>query len=145
MEILPSNITLESLLLENLNCPTYKLTTEQQADIQNFIQKSPELLQKITTDINTIKMDGKIDIYDIPSIVQLLIDTYQLYSLDKTFLQSENVIIFIQYAMNVIIDSDFVVLPEFEKQIIERVVNNSIQLLQTTIDKKKISSFFCCK
>jgi len=145
--VVPSIKTLDSLLLENLNSPTYKLTTEQQTDIQHFIQQSPELLQKITTDINTIKVDDKIDLHMIPSIIQLLVDSYHLYSVDKTFLQGDNVIVFIQYTINVIIDSNFVVLPEFEKQIIESVVNSSIQLLDTKVIKtieNKGFSFFCC-
>jgi hypothetical protein len=139
---------LTTLLLDNLNSPIYHLSLDQQNCIKIFIQNSPEIFKKITTGINDIFKDGKIDLYDIPFIIQLLVDTYQLYNINNTSLNSDNVFVFIQYTIDVIIDSKFVVLPNYEKKIVETVVNSSIQLLKTNIvpNTKKCYSFnFCWK
>jgi hypothetical protein len=137
---------LTTLLLDNLSSPIYNLTLEQQNCIKVFIQNSPGVFEKITKDINDIYKDGKIDLYDVPFIIQLLVNSYQLYNVNNTLLKNDNLIVCIQYTINVIIDSKFIVLPEFEKRIIESVVNSSIQLLNTNIvpNTKKCFSFTSC-
>ena len=85
---------LKSLLLYNLTFPIYNLSLDQQNCIKIFIQNSPEIFEKITKDINDIYKDGKIDLYDVPFIIQLLVDTYQLYNVNNTLLNSENVFVF---------------------------------------------------
>jgi len=137
---------LKTLLLDNLTFPVYNLTLDQQKCIKIFIQNSPGIFEKITRDINDISKDGKLDLHDVPSIIQLLVDTYQLYNVNNTLLNRENVIVFIQYTINVIIDSKFIELPDFEKKIIEIVVNASIQLLKTNIvsNTKKCFHFQSC-
>jgi hypothetical protein len=136
---------LGDLLLSNLSSPKYNLTTEQQTIIQTFIQKSPTVVEKLSGDINAITSDGKLDLHDIPHIIQLLADTYQLYSESNPLLAGDNLIVFIQYTVNVIIDSKFVELPYFEKEIIEALVNTCIQLLRTNIIPKVKSWFPCYK
>jgi len=137
---------LKSLLLYNLTFHIYNLSLDQQNYIKIFIQNSPEIFEKITKDINDIYKDGNIDLHDIPFIIQLLVDTYQLYNVNNTLLNTENVFVFIQYTIDVIIDSKFVELPDFEKKIIETVVKSSIQLLKTNIvpSTKKCYSFTSC-
>lgn len=132
---------LEILLLNNLNSPVYKLTPEQQTMIQHFVQNSPTVFEKIIDDIRNITKDGNIDLHDIPCMVKLLADSYSLFTED-------NLIVFIQYTINLIIDSKFVTLPDTEKQTIETVLNISIQLLKTNIVPKVkswYSSIYCWK
>lgn len=133
---------LGGLLLSNLSSPKYNLTTEQQTVIQTFIQSSPAVFEKISDNINAITKDGKLDLHDIPYIIQLLADMYQL---NNPLLAGDNLIVFIQYTVNVIIDSKFVELPEFEKQIIDTLVNTCIQLLKINIIPKVKSWFSCYK
>ena len=131
-----SNILLHNLsklLLDNLTNSTYNLTTEQQTLIECFIKKCPNFLDNITKNIIEMTKDGKIDLYDIPIIIQLLTETYHLYSVTEGLLQGNNNIVFIQYTINVIIDSEFILLPEVEKKKIENVVNSCIVLLRTNI------------
>jgi len=133
---------LGGLLLSNLSSPKYNLTTEQQTVIQTFIQSSPAVFEKISDNINAITKDGKLDLHDIPYIIQLLADMYQL---NNPLLAGDNLIVFIQYTVNVIIDSKFVELPEFEKQIIDTLVNTCIQLLKINVIPKVKSWFSCYK
>ena len=133
---------LGDLLLSNLSSPKYNLTTEQQTVIQTFIQSSPAVFEKISDNINAITKDGKLDLHDIPYIIQLLADIYQL---NNPLLAGDNLIVFIQYTVNVIIDSKFVELPEFEKGIIDALVNTCIQLLKINVIPKVKTWFSCYK
>jgi hypothetical protein len=133
---------LGGLLLSNLSSPKYNLTTEQQTVIQTFIHSSPAVFEKISNNVNAITKDGKLDLHDIPYIIQLLADTYQL---NNPLLAGDNLIVFIQYTVDVIIDSKFVELPEFEKQIIDTLVNTCIQLLKINVIPKVKSWFSCYK
>jgi len=139
------------LLLENLTNSVYNLTTEQQLVIESFIKKSPNMFDKITKDINEIIVDGNINLQDIPIIIQLLTNTYHLYSLTDGLLEGDNIIVFIQYTINVIIDSRFILLSDFEKKKkMENLVNSCISLLRTNIipvieNKSFYSKYFCCK
>lgn len=136
---------LGALLLENLTSPEYKLTVDQQTSIQSFIQTFPTIFDKISKNIEEITKDGKIDLHDIPTIVQLLADTYRLYSVTDGLLQGDISIDFIQYTLNVIIDSKIVTIPEFEKQIIETVVNSCLTLLRMNITTSStIKKGICC-
>ena len=125
---------LGELLLINLNFPVYNLTSEQQTVIQTFIQKSPAVLEKIAADILNITKDGKIDLHDIPFMVQLLADSY-------SSLSGDHLIVFIQYTVNIILDSKIVILPDYEKQMIETVLHVCIQLLRTNT-LPKVNSWF---
>lgn len=148
MEISPptiidiSHVTLLApLLLENLTSPVYKLTAEQQTSIQTFIQSFPTVFEQITKNIEEITKDGKIDLHDIPYIIQLLADSYQL----KGLLPGDTSVIFIQYTINVIIDSKFVIIPEFRKQIIEALINSCLTLLRMNVIGSDKKGFFCWK
>ena len=141
---------LSHVLLENLTNSVYNLTSEQQIVIESFIKKSPTILDKITKDIHEITVDGKINLQDIPTIIQLLTNTYHLYSLTDGLLQGDNIIVFIQYTINVIIDSRFILLSDFEKKKMDNLVNSCISLLRTNIiqvneNKTFFSKYFCCK
>jgi hypothetical protein len=137
---------LGEILLSNLNSPTYVLTPEQQTVIQHFVQVNPSVFDKLADDIRAITKDGKIDLYDIPFILQLCVDTYYLYTTSELLLSGDNIIVLIQYTLNVMIDSKFVVLPDYEKQVIEAVIYSCIQLLKTNIipPTKSRRSLFSC-
>lgn len=134
---------LGELLLSNLTSPTYSLSKDQQTTIQDFVQANPSVIEKLSNNIHAITKDGKIDLYDIPFILQLCVDTY---SIRESLLTGDNVIGFIQYTLDVIIDSKFVVLPDYEKQVIEAVIHSCITLLKTNIlpITKSWRPFFYC-
>ena len=129
------------LILNNLTSPVYNLTLEQQTMIQNYVQTSPVIFEKITEDIYNITKDGKIDLHDIPFIVQLLADSYTSWS-------GDNLIVLIQYIIHVLIDSKFIILQDVEKENIDSVVNVCIQLLKTNnlpTVKRWFSFIYCWK
>jgi len=125
---------LAQVLLESIPLPTYNLTVEQKSWIQEFIRASPTSFDKIVADIQTITADGKIDVHDIPTIVKLFADVYHSDAINAGLVNAKNVIAFIKFSLDVILESKLLVLPEMEKKTIEAVVDASLSLLAMNID-----------
>jgi hypothetical protein len=141
---------LAKILLENIAVPAYGLSVEQRAWIQEFIKASPKSFEKIAEDIKTITADGKIDVHDIPAIVKLFADIYHSASTQADLVNANNVISFIKFTLDVILDSKLLVLPEIEKKVIAALVDTSLSLLSMNIEslktgkKKWYQILICC-
>jgi hypothetical protein len=141
---------LAKILLENIAVPAYGLSVEQRAWIQEFIKASPKSFEKIAEDIKTITADGKIDVHDIPAIVKLFADIYHSASTQVDLVNANNVISFIKFTLDVILDSKLLVLPEIEKKVIAALVDTSLSLLSMNIEslktgkKKWYQILICC-
>jgi len=125
---------LAQILLENIPLPAYKLTVEQMSWIQEFIKVSPKTFDTIVADIQTITADGKIDVQDIPTIVKLFADVYHSGAINTGLVNAKNMIAFIKFTLDVILDSKLLVIPDMEKKTIEAVVDASLSLLAMNID-----------
>jgi hypothetical protein len=128
---------LAKILLENIAVPAYGLSVEQRAWIQEFIKASPKSFDSIAEDIKTITADGKIDVHDIPAIVKLFADIYHSASTQADLVNANNVISFIKFTLDVILDSKLLVLPEIEKKVIAALVDTSLSLLSMNIESLK--------
>jgi hypothetical protein len=141
---------LAKILLENIAVPAYGLSVEQRAWIQEFIKASPKSFEKIAEDIKIITADGKIDVHDIPAIVKLFADIYHSASTQADLVNANNVISFIKFTLDVILDSKLLVLPEIEKKVISALVDTSLSLLSMNIEslktgkKKWYQLLICC-
>jgi hypothetical protein len=141
---------LAKILLENIAVPAYGLSVEQKGWIQEFIKASPKSFEKIAEDIKTITADGKIDVHDIPAIVKLFADIYHSASTQADLVNANNVISFIKFTLDVILDSKLLVLPEIEKKVIAALVDTSLSLLSMNIEslktgkKKWYQILICC-
>lgn len=130
--ILLSNLT--QLLLESLPLPSYNLTVIEMNWIQEFIRVSPNTFQNIVKDLQEITADGKIDIHDIPAIIRLFADTYNSDVIKVGLSSAQNVITFIKFTLDVLLQSELLVLPDKEKKVIQSVVDNSLTLLSMNLD-----------
>jgi len=138
---------LAQILLESIPLPSYQLTIEQKSWIQEFIRASPNSFEKIVADINAITADGKIDVHDIPVIVKLFADVYHSGAVSNGLVNTKNVIAFIKFTLDVILDSKLLVIPDIQKKTIEAVVDASLSLLAMNIEtidavKKKWYDYF---
>ena len=125
---------LAQVLLEKISLPAYNLTVEQMTWIQEFIKVSPKSFDAIVADIQTITADGKIDVQDIPTIVKLFANVYHSGAINAGLVNAKNVIAFIKFTLDVILDSELLVIPDMEKKTIEAVVDASLSLLAMNID-----------
>ena len=125
---------LAQVLLEKIPLPAYQLTIEQMTWIQDVIRVSPKSFDAIVADLQTITADGKIDVHDIPVIVKLFADIYHSGAISTGLVNTKNVIAFIKFTLDVILDSKLLVIPDIHKKTIEAVVDASLSLLAMNID-----------
>jgi len=121
--------SLSTLLLANVNTPSYNLLPEQIEWVNKFIKASPEVFDIILKDILAITADGKIDSHDIPLVIKIITDIYNSRAIASNMANSQNIIAFVKFTLEVILDSKYVVLPEIEKTIIKGLIDSSISLL----------------
>jgi hypothetical protein len=132
-DVVVNLISLTSLLLANVKTPSYNLLPEQIEWINKFIEASPEVFDIILKDIITITADGKIDSHDIPLLIKLITDVYNSRAIARDMANSNNIIAFVKFTLEVILDSKYVVLPEIEKTIIKGLIDSSISLLSMNV------------
>jgi hypothetical protein len=138
-------ISLSSLLLANVKTPSYNLLPDQIEWINKFIEASPEVFDIILKDIIAITSDGKIDSHDIPLLIKLITDVYNSRAIARDMANSQNIIAFVKFTLEVILDSKYVVLPEIEKTIIKGLIDSSISLLSMNVasDKQRVLNAIC--
>ena len=127
-------LNLSELLLANVHFPGYNLTQEQIDWINIFIQSSPKALSKIANNIKNITSDGEINLQDIPELVKLIGNFYHSTIISEGLTNPSNIFIFIKYTIHVIFDSPLFTLPNIEKQIIERMIDSSLDLLSINLN-----------
>jgi len=98
--------------------------------INNFIDKHPDVLDKISNDITQITKDGKIDCYDIPVIIKIISHVFHDKKIKNELFNKNNVFLFIRFTFDSLLESKFLFLPDDEKEIIEKMIDTSIVLLQ---------------
>jgi hypothetical protein len=122
-------LDLSKILLENVNIPSYHLSESQINWINQFISASPESFNKITEDIQKITNTQEFGLQNIPEIIHLCADVYKTESLKNGLSNPEMIISFIKFTLDVILSSQYNILPDFEKELLRQLVDNSMNLL----------------
>ena len=94
--------------------------------------------------IKNIIKDGMIDLHDIPIILRMITEVYHNKSIQNEMFHKANILLFVRFTFNSLLESKFLLLPDIEKEIIEKMVNNSIDLLQYNISDLAFEED-CCK
>ena len=134
---------LRNIIKEYLFCEKYNLSNQEMIWINAYIYSSPKSLKLVTYGINNIIKDGKIDIHDIPTIINMIATIYHTESIKNETVNQDNIITFVKFTLNIIIDSKFLLLPEIEKEIIEKIINSSLDLLKLNLNTIKHESVSC--
>lgn len=143
---------LRDLLLVNIHLPAYELSLEQINWINEFIKSSPACFDKIISDLQSITSSGEIELNNIPQIIKLLADIYYSGAINYNLVIPENIISFIKFTLDVMINSQLLILPTIEKEIIKELIDTSLSLLSMNINSieenikiiESSSSFFGC-
>jgi len=141
---------LSNILLQNIQIPSYNLNENEKKWITNFLNTSPECFEIIKQDINEIVVDNKIDLYDIALIVKLFADLYHFESIRNDLHNKSSIVAFIKFTVKVVIfETNILILPYFEINVIEKIIDSSIDLLNTNLDnieniEKRIYKDMCC-
>ena len=129
------------MFLLNLNKTEYDLSSEQIEWIKKFMALSPKSLENILIDIKVIIEDKKIDLHDIPMIIKLITDVYHNDAIKINLSDPKNLIGFIKYTINILINSQYIDLSSVEKKVIINIVDISLNLL--SIDLKTSATKSC--
>ena len=135
------------MFLLNLNKTEYDLSSEQIEWIKKFMALSPKSLENILIDIKVIIEDKKIDLHDIPMIIKLITDVYHNDAIKINLSDPKNLIGFIKYTINILINSQYIDLSSVEKKVIINIVDISLNLLsinlKTSATKRCLSILGC--
>jgi hypothetical protein len=132
-EIQANLISFRSLILANIKTPSYNLSPEQIEWINKFIEASPEVFDIILKDILLITADGKIDYHDIPLLIKVITDVYNSRAITRNMANSQNIIAFVKFTLDVILDSNYIDLSEIDKTVIRSLIDSSISLLSMNV------------
>ena len=113
---------------------------QKNLNVISFIFKNhPEILKNIYKDIKKITEDKAITLNDIPEIILLCKDIFNLYSeSNKIKLTKIEIIEFIKnIVIFILFKSDLVKMNDSDKELILNLINLSIKLLETKINLRK--------
>ena len=99
--------------------------------LTSVVNNSPGLFNIIDNEIQLIISDGKIDLHDIPQIIFVIVQVFK----GIRGHQSINLLIVVQFILDVILDSGLLPIPAVEITVIKRVIDFSLGLLNTNINK----------
>ena len=131
-------------LNSNLESNKFKLEQEQLTWIKTFILVSPDALNQVIAEIQIFKTDG-FNIHEIPKLVSLIAKVYKSISIKTNMVKPENIITLIKVTLDTIIESNILPLPEIEKNIIEYIINQSLDLLSMSILPIEKETTACCR
>lgn len=110
--------------------------------IENIIKKSPTDLDNISNNIIDILDDNKIDIKDIPKIFKLIVNLNKCNYIKKQKFTSKEIIEFIKFFFNLLIEIEYLKIMENKEKIIE-IINNLADILEIVIPSYNVSCFKC--
>jgi hypothetical protein len=128
---------LSEMLLHNISNPSYSLTISEKNWIINFIHSSSNSFDKMGLEISDIIKDNKINLSDIPFIIKLIVDIYQVNSLKLEMIHPENLITFNKYVLYILLQPQMTFLYIDEIEFINRIIESSLSLLTTNLKKEE--------
>ena len=131
---------------EMCNC---KLSSNEINYMNTLLTQHPELFEdSIQTLVREIMSDGVIDIHDVPNII-LLISRIFNSNVISHMIHTVNVFKLVEFVIDALLDSGILPLSSNDSAVIRRVVDTSLNLLDTNLNfiKKSapiVGSSCCC-
>jgi hypothetical protein len=136
-------MSLIEIINKKLNTGSFKLTISQINWINFYINLCPNSFNDITKEITNIIKCSKINLHDIPNIIIIISRIYRNNIIENDIENPENIIVFIKFTIDSILESDLFIVPNIEKHIIESIINSSLDLLKLNINIVKEESECC--
>lgn len=140
------------LLQENIQNGNYtvRLTPDEIKFVETLMQEHPVLLYKIENSVKEIVKNGKIEVHDIPHVVltiQEIVKTHMIANANVNAVNLKQVGIFnvLKYIVDALLESGILPFPHVEMNILKRVADTSLDLLNTNIhvNESQKFCFFC--
>jgi len=108
------------------------LTPTEVAFVKNLLQDHPEVFHLIRASVTDIVADGKLNLHDLPKVVLLISQIYHAH-LVKNVVHHVGVVHLVKFTVDALLESGAVPLPDLEITLIKKVVDASLDLLQTNV------------
>ena len=133
-------------ILQNKDIVSKLNLNQQNIDLINLILKNhPKILDELSNDINKIMKDGTINADDIPNIVLLFNDIFNLYiPISNLKLTKEQIMQFIKNVLIILVESNTIHINDNDKKLIVNLIIVSIKLLESQINFKKTCILCSC-
>ena len=129
-----NNNRLIGILLDNIDYAEYNLNEDEKKWIYMFMNVSPETFINLDTDLQTITEHNNIQIFDIPTVIKIIADTYFLAASKLKTYNESHMFVFITYTMTVILDSEILILDSnVKKEALFNIIDSSIALLNMNL------------
>jgi len=125
---------LKNTLLDNIDYAEYNLHEDEKKWICMFINKYPDTINELDTDLLSITEDRHIRIENVPTLIKIIADTY-FYVVPKCEnFETEYFFVFITYTIAVILDSEILVIPSnVTKEQLFDIIDSSMALLNMNL------------
>ena len=139
--IVPNQFHLLTILSLSINQESVKnvLSTQEIECVRKIIYRDQELVESISKRINEIMKDGKVEVHEIPDIIWILVDLYQLYIIQNS-VKEVSVEKIIKFCLNSMMQYNYISFGDIDKSIINNIINTSMKLLQTNMELCKKNS-----
>jgi hypothetical protein len=104
--------------------------------VYNLIKLQSQIFNSISNEIQNICYDGKIDIDDIPQIILLISKIYKS-NIIMNNIENIDIVSIVKFTFNSILHAGILPLGNIDINVIDKIVNSSIDLLKLNIDIKK--------
>ena len=138
------------MMKSNLTDKSYKLTQQQIIWIENYITINPKFFTDIYMDmIYLIDDNCVVDLHEIPLLIKIFVNIFQDQNIkhpNYKITDVRNVIAFMKYCFKIFIDYQFIIINNAEKNVVENIIDNSLDLLAMTIvtTKEECEPEECC-
>lgn len=119
------------------------LNDQEKLFLYKMTQKTPELFHTIMKNIYKIIKNEKLDIHDIPRVIFIISKALN----EEDFVCGPDITYtsLIRFLIDSILESGILPFPKFEMDVVIRIINSSIDLLELNMtSKKKKSKYFFC-
>jgi hypothetical protein len=110
--------------------------------LNNLIKDKPELFLQINEQINSICQDGMIDYHDVPQIILLITNIFKGH-LVENIIENINIISVVKFISETILHSGIMPLSDLEINLIDKIIDTSINLLEINTDIIKKEEEYC--
>jgi hypothetical protein len=143
-ELLVSKFIKNDDIKEFLNKLTFKLDDKVLSILKLILDKSPDVLDKITDNIKDILKDGNIDQKDIPLLFKLVANLYKTdfkNIVSRMSLNTKEIVLFIKSLILLLIDLDIIKVSN--KKETSDIIDVSAELLEFVIPIEKENTNCC--
>ena len=125
---------LKNTLLDNIYYVEYNLHEDEKKWICMFINKYPDIINELDTDLLSITEDRHIRIENIPTLIKIIADTYFFVVPKCENSKTEYFFVFITYTIAVILDFEILIMPSnVAKEQLFDIIDSSMALLNMNL------------